>query len=251
MSSATKYLSLLLLVTLLFTACAEETSYNDDDVNNGENNNTNNGGENNGGENNGGENNGGENNNNGVNNPNLMCEGIPDQFAELYVEAKACQVDFDCVIREDVRCYCGGLAASVEADLSDLQALQSFADENCPEYSRGICDCAPVNDTRCQEGSCQVWWEGEFSCGPLWQSYHEVVNEARRCQSDDECIAINSPTCGQRGGCYIYIGAEANPDTILDSAYALAAEGCADIADCDCGPDPELACVNGLCRATE
>jgi hypothetical protein len=240
------------LLSLALTGCGSDPDYsgeNNGSTNNGSNNGSvNNGSTNNGSTNNGSTNNG--SNNGSTNNGELSCEEVREAFSVAWAEARACEEDVDCALREDFRCYCGGLPISVEGDIGALAELQKEAEEQCPELDRGICDCAPVVDVRCQEGLCSASYDGAWECGPGWLAFHAAADQARLCASDDECVAIANPLCGSaRQGCYLYVreGAETGP--IRDAAGALSDQGCAEIADCDCDEPAPLACVRGRCRA--
>lgn len=233
------------LISLALIGCGSDPDYsgeNNGATNNGSNNGTNNGSVNNGQTNNGAV-------NNPTNNGSLSCEEAREAFSVAWAEARACEEDVDCALREDFRCYCGGLPISVEGDIEALAELQEEAEAQCPELDRGICDCAPVVDVRCQEGLCSSYYDGAWECGPGWLAFHAAADEARLCASDAECVSIVNPLCGsERQGCFLYVREDADRGEIDATARALAEQGCAELADCDCAAPGPLACVRGRCR---
>jgi hypothetical protein len=94
---------------------------------------------------------------------------------------------------------------------------------------------------------------GEYRCEELVALLEEELEEIKECESDDECIVVESGFCVLASqtelGCGLLIYNESRSiESVLDGKAAYHDAGCP-LSDCCCGALPSAACEGSRCVA--
>ena len=122
----------------------------------------------------------------------------------------------------------------------------------CGEYDLGDTWEEDCNSCTCTEDGplCTTEACPPDSCDDIADSYNDLVQDARACDSDDACQLLYGQCGVGIGGCYEAVNMSVSQDD-LNALGAAWSEGECFGPVCDCAEPPAVACVEGLCAFTD